>query len=338
MLATNIAAMIVTKMGGSKPQSLQQVYNNYIFLKIVAVSGFLPISFTLFVLHIAGMTSWYLILISCSSIFTSVATLSILGTFTVAPNDDVALLEQTRANGPAECGFHQPWLWCCQGISTGVGSSKSSGLAGLERQGSSIFAFCVISVIYISGSKAGLTDPHWMIRLLRMSRNSLRDVDLLKYKMISVSTWLLRFIFRKLVQVLRENILPALGKPLDNDRRNDGNFDFAYLIITIIFRVVFLAIYATFFRTYMGDLAWFAKRDVYNKTWNFGQIVAISIWAPAIAEWIHLEIRGIRRGLDYKLLLPYKVTKVDPDTSDRDEEREDHQNRLLSEMAATDAT
>ena len=66
----------------------------------------------------------------------------------------------------------------------------------------------------------------------------------------------------------------------------------------------------------MRDLAWFASRNVYNNTWNFGQIVAITIWAPVVAEWAHLEFRGMRKGWDYKLVLPYRVTKADERVGD----------------------
>ena len=100
LLVTNIAAIVVTKNGGSKPQSLQQIYNNYIFPKTIAVSGFLPVSFTLFLLHLAGVTSWYLISISCSSVFLSLATLNTLGAFRVAPNDHASLLQLATSGGP----------------------------------------------------------------------------------------------------------------------------------------------------------------------------------------------------------------------------------------------
>ncbi|KAL8936890.1 MAG: hypothetical protein Q9216_004692 [Gyalolechia sp. 2 TL-2023] len=60
---------------------------------------------------------------------------------------------------------------------------------------------------------------------------------------------------------------------------------------------------------FLRDLAWFAENDVYSKTWNFGQIVAITVWAPPVCEFIHLEIRGMQRGFNHRLLYPYRVSK-----------------------------
>ncbi|KAL8921542.1 MAG: hypothetical protein Q9208_005696 [Pyrenodesmia sp. 3 TL-2023] len=60
---------------------------------------------------------------------------------------------------------------------------------------------------------------------------------------------------------------------------------------------------------FLKYLAWFSQNNVYNKTWNFGQVVAITVWAPPIVEYIHLEIRGLQRGFDYRLMRPYRVSR-----------------------------
>lgn len=74
MTATNIVALVVIGRGGLDPQSLQQIYNTWIFLKVIALNGFLPITFTLTNLYIVGMSSWYMTLTSCVTVIFSVAT------------------------------------------------------------------------------------------------------------------------------------------------------------------------------------------------------------------------------------------------------------------------
>lgn len=58
MLATNIAGLVTQTRGGLQPQSFQSVYNTYISIRIIAVGGSLPVTFTLLTLH---KRSWYLL-------------------------------------------------------------------------------------------------------------------------------------------------------------------------------------------------------------------------------------------------------------------------------------
>lgn len=59
MMATNIAGFVVEKKGGLDPDSLQELYETYIFIKVIAVGGYLPITFTLLNLHMIKELSWY---------------------------------------------------------------------------------------------------------------------------------------------------------------------------------------------------------------------------------------------------------------------------------------
>ena len=51
MLATNIAGLIVQKKGGLAPKSIQELYNTYVFIKVIAIGGYLPITFGLLTLR-----------------------------------------------------------------------------------------------------------------------------------------------------------------------------------------------------------------------------------------------------------------------------------------------
>ena len=62
------------------------------------------------------------------------------------------------------------------------------------------------------------------------------------------------------------------------------------LFLIVLFYATILGIYICFFTIFCSDLAWFASNGVSN-TWSFGQIVAITVWAQPLCEYIHLEIR-----------------------------------------------
>lgn len=57
MMAMNIAALVNKHRGCFDPKSLQQLYNNKILIRSISPSGYLPITLTLFELHIVGIIS-----------------------------------------------------------------------------------------------------------------------------------------------------------------------------------------------------------------------------------------------------------------------------------------
>lgn len=57
MMAMNIAALVDKHRGCFDPKSLQQLYNNKILIRSISPSGYLPITLTLFELHIVGIIS-----------------------------------------------------------------------------------------------------------------------------------------------------------------------------------------------------------------------------------------------------------------------------------------
>ena len=83
--------------------SLQQLYNDYAFIDILAAGGFLPITFVLYTLRSVRYKSVYLLLLSGSTIIVSAA----------------ALLSSDWAPGPvvmsskyAHCGNANPTVFC----------------------------------------------------------------------------------------------------------------------------------------------------------------------------------------------------------------------------------
>lgn len=61
-------------------------------------------------------------------------------------------------------------------------------------------------------------------------------------------------------------------------------------MVVFLVYLTFLGVYIGWFRTFFIDLAWFADL-VDQDTWGFGQIVAITVWAGPLCEYIHLELR-----------------------------------------------
>ena len=64
-------------------------------------------------------------------------------------------------------------------------------------------------------------------------------------------------------------------------------------LFIVLFYATIIGLYLHFFKILCQDLAWFASNGVSN-TWSFGQIVAITVWAGPLCEYIHLETRGFQ--------------------------------------------
>ena len=53
----------------------------------------------------------------------------------------------------------------------------------------------------------------------------------------------------------------------------------------------------------------FRLASFYTQTWNFGQIVAVLIWVAPFTELINVELRGMKKGLQSRVIRPYIVIK-----------------------------
>ena len=104
MLATNIAGLVVLKSGGLDPDSLQRLYNTNVLIKVIAIGGFLPITFSLFNLHMVQKLSWYPITLSIATIAVAVTTLK-LGhpSFMPIRKDFEYIVSQASQGGPPSC-------------------------------------------------------------------------------------------------------------------------------------------------------------------------------------------------------------------------------------------
>ena len=156
MLAINIAALVNRNSGGFQPNSLQQLYNTYILIKSISISGYLPVTFTLFTLHLVDMVSWYLLVLSIVTVLVSTATLFVIGDFRPSQNDLNYLSQQALTGGPETCGSKNLGVYCY----SPVGGADDSGSTDPSSGAYSMLAFCfVVLILLVAHQYHAFKDP-----------------------------------------------------------------------------------------------------------------------------------------------------------------------------------
>jgi len=141
VLAINIASLLYIMQGGLKPISLQQSYKTFVLIRIILISGYLPITLTLFTLHIVDKVSWYLLVLSFSAVSVSVTTLSAMRTFSPSAIDLEYLSQQCSNGGPVSCGGRDLTVYCY----TPPGSHASKSAFNPQQLSSlGLLMFCLI--------------------------------------------------------------------------------------------------------------------------------------------------------------------------------------------------
>lgn len=326
MLATNVAALVVTKRGGLDPQSLQQIYNSWIFLRVVAVNGFLPTTFTLANLHLVGMLSWYLILLSGLTVALSIATLAVVGKFNPSQDEMNNLFKIAASGGPAECDGMNPGVFCYAPMDSYQSRTYSNDQdpSTVKNAVYRMLAFCLVVMLLLVGYHSGLSPKDFG----RYPISSLKKIKILEWSRNRMQFFAHRVVARvtashkwQLVMAVPNTIISKIKARYEAtpvmrnstrvafDNQKIDSKGLAKAAVRLAFYAIFLAFYIFFFVTFLKDLAWFHKNDVYNNNWNFGQVCAITVWAPPICEYIHLEVRGMQRGFEHRLLPPFRVTR-----------------------------
>ena len=253
MLATNIAGLIVEKSGGLAPESLQQLYNTYVFIKVNAIGGYLPITFTLLNLHMIKQLSWYLVSLSIVTVAVATTALTVKNTAFMPTSEDYEdITSLASQGGPSSCASQNLLPWCYNPRRNGnyFGFNASSSGSGAND----ILVFClVILAIIIVDHFCRSDDPD--------QRN------------------------------LNRRILTKLGiptsKPLFPHART------VLRVGTNAFYFVFFWLYIYCFYIYGVDLEWFRANKIYDPAWGFGQIVAILVWAPTLCDYLWDQIRTL---------------------------------------------
>lgn len=166
MLAINIAALVNRRSGGFQPSNLQQLYNTYILIKSISISGYLPVTFTLFTLHLVDVVSWYLLVLSVITVFVSTATLFVIGNFSPGQDDLNYLSQQASTGGPDSCGKNNLLVYCYEAIGEYKSTDPASGAY-------SMLAFCfVVLILLVAHQYHAFKDPStgqtrpWLSKIL----------------------------------------------------------------------------------------------------------------------------------------------------------------------------
>ena len=293
MLATNIAGLVVQTVGGLELQSLQQLYNTFIFIKVIAIGGYLPITFGLLILRMLKKLSWYVLALSIASVGVAIGNLYKRQDFRPNPDDLSYLRQQSTQGGPSSCGNNNLLAWCYSRI--GVESYNFRATNGADGADNILkFSLVVLGLLIIE---------HFWQSSDRTNRK-IRD-----------------YLFRSCIS------------RSDSSRFPGSNRIFRWLsrLTVPIIIVVFVAMYLYFFAVFAVDLDWFRENKIYDPEWSFGQIVALMVWAPPIFEYFWESFRkccvaafrglldesmliihagGIEGGSDHRLPNGYEVIKV----------------------------
>ena len=251
MLATNIAGIIVLKSGGLEPDSLQRLYNTYVFIKVIAIGGFLPITFSLLNLHMIQKLSWYPIALSIATIAVAIITLkSGHISFTPITEDFDFIAEQvSKGSLTSSCGMQNLIPLCY--------SPRNDGSFGFNASSSGssandILVFCLVTLAIILIDHVCRSDDP---KQQTLNRRILKKVGVDPSKAL----------FPHAGTVLR------YGTPT--------------------FHFVFFWLYVYCFYLFGEDLNWFAANNVYDPGWGFGQIVAVAVWLPTLFDYAWDQIR-----------------------------------------------
>ncbi len=265
VLAIDIAANIVVRKGtlndGTTPTTLQGLFNNYTLVGSVSISGFVPVTFTLLALHHAEIRSWYLLLLSNCALVLSAVTLFSVGGFAISRADMQRLNEANAAGRYPECGYKDPTAFC------------------LDRgyYNDSPFDANLTSMNFSYGSIGG---PALLFTCIILS---LINLDYLGLQRTSKYEGFVRWLSRTLDTFLR-----AIPK-----RKNDRS---AQHLLAISKEYLYFCIwgwYLAFIGLSLAGLHSPSNGAILSPvmSWTFGQIVAITVWAGPLFEFVKLSVR-----------------------------------------------
>ena len=261
MLAIDIATQIVLKTGTLNDGSakLQGLYNNYVLIGSISLSGLLPVSFMLLTLHSVGVRSWYLLTLSSCTVALSAATLFSTGNFNPGPANMMRLRNQVSGDFPA-CGFRDPSDYC---LETKYVTLTSMDI-GRGSIGGPILVFTLIILALIFSDYCGVQDT-------------------------AIYRWVIEWCLQRLKIVSKA--IQYSRNPQDHSYFS-LRFDSAPNYASHCLYFITWSCYFMFWAYYLRSLKVGANAGIVQ-TWTFGQIVAISVWAQPIFEYVKLLTREL---------------------------------------------
>ena len=292
MIAVHIAAVTTVSNGRLQPASLQQLYNTCQAVRELSISGILPITFTLLCLQYAGKSSWYLNLLSTTTLGISAASFFETGTFSLRLNELATL--QAHKIGLSECGNHDPAVYCLTQYHFPT-HFRHAFIPDFDiDSGEHMFAYSllILMLMYIPLLKARISRSYqrctmWLCHLKVFGR----FMPLLD-GMRSVFGRIVKTVCPRLLTVIWSSDAPQWVKILRQlfgagvlKIRNDWQ-----AVVLRIFYLVNWVFYFFCFKVFVLSLYLFIQNNMVNFDWTFGQIVGITVWAEPLVEYAYLEI------------------------------------------------
>ena len=270
MTSINIAALVATHRGTLEPQSIDQLALTYRFTEIIAFGGLVPVTFTLFTLHLVDMCSWYLIFLSSMSIALSTATILTIGHFDPDQYSLENLSSYASSDGPPKCNSWQPGAYCYV--------PNPATAAGVRDVAWTTLGFClfVLVLIILKQSKILKSQP---------AQHCLSWTSKMLAPCLPVLTVPARCIHRAIYLIRRRlGHRASLVEPFDPDT------DYPRIlgrIFIAMFHILVIGLYIIWFFGFCYFLSEFAS-DL-STSWGFGQVLAIMVWAQPLCEYVQLE-------------------------------------------------
>lgn len=252
MLATNIASLVIQSRGSLTPVSSQQLYNTITFFKVIAIGGYLPITFGLLILRMLNKLGWYVLALSIACV--GVAIRDVFIKQTLPSVDELTHLQSLSVtSGPLSCGLNNPTAWCLESIGTDWDAFRNTNTADGAYP---ILVFCLIILIL-------LTVEHFF--------NSSDPAN------------------AKIRNAIFGRCFPQSRR--EGPGRGSRVLRWVSRVVVPFLFTISVLIYLYCFVCFGYDLNWFRENETYDRTWGFGQIVAILVWASPVFEYFWESFR-----------------------------------------------
>ena len=274
--ANAVAAFAVAQYGGFEPENLRQLSNTYIFVKDCSLIANSLISNTWLMLFLWGQRSAFNNILFSVTIYLSVGLLRFENR--KMTTRDLDLLQKAYLGGPPECGGYKPWIWC-------------SGDFDRHYYSFSVWILtpCVLIIIVVTSAMLVVTACISLRKhIFDRTPNIISGMKSLEYWF----HWCIRLLLSSSNKV-RKIAWRVRSKYLKNELR-------AFFCLAVIWTVL-----VGFTIQLLENLR---EQKFYLHDWSFGQVVGLLIWVPPLAELLNVKIRGMKRGLQSRLIKPYKVT------------------------------
>lgn len=253
------------------PTTPQQYLNHRYLFELFGISGMLPVMLILFTLHGAGQKSWYLLGMSTIAVAISAAT--------VLQVTSLPSLDFSPGTRYSACAYQDTTTLCF---------SFDFEILNDEQGAIFVLAGGYVSIMTLS-----------LVVLAILTLDFLWNPE--KPAFVPIRDWLIHYIDQQKIkyatQPERVNGKPMTSTRLERIQLKLGR-DWAKKFVRVVYSLMYSVVWA-FLLLYLGEVfsTWASLTSdtemdlIETRTWSFGQIVAVTIWAAPLCEWVYLEFR-----------------------------------------------